>query len=251
MPFVRKRRAFKRTPFKRSYDRKQDRKIAKIARMVEPEYKHVLTRSGNPMTTTTSVNAPLQVLLTNTTQGVGADGSQGSAIRLGDKIFVHGVDISMLYKYQLAGSNFLRLMLIEIKGIYQTIPISQLLYDPSVVDSTFNNLLTSRGMNYCTIPGVPDTRQNGNRVLWEKRIFLPGSSIEDVVGDGPYAITPSAHQSGLIRKKLKFKRPIIVQYDVNAQAQNQLVLVIFGGCHTNANLNPEYAYEVRVDFTDS
>lgn len=251
MPFVRKRRVARRTGYKRSYDRKQDRKIAKLAKMVEPEYKHLLTRNNNPMTYSQITSTPSQVLLTNCVQGLGADGNQGSAIRLGDKIMVRGIDISFYHKYQLAGPNFLRLMFVQVKGVYQTVPPGQLLYDPNSTNGAFNNFITSRNMNYTTIPGVPDTRQNGNRVLWEKRIFYPGNSVGNGVSNNTYAITPSSHQGGLIRKKLRFKNPIIVQYDVNSQAQNQLIMMIFGGASTTATENPEFAYEIRVDFTDS
>lgn len=238
-----KRRYSKAKP-KTAVDKKQEKEIRYLKRMVKlPEVKLQFNVKNNPLELTAGTNAMTQFLLTDIAQGV------TSGTRTGDQISVRAMKMDFISNYQdaLNGvSNFLRVMIVRIKGLYRTITPSQLLQFYQVAATQrFDNMLSPYNTDYTRQPSLmPDSNDCDQHVLMDK-----------IIPFDPVKFTTS----GMTTTKFKkftfikhFRKPLSVTWSDNgSQAQGHIALIVLPGCSTSSANNPAFTWQNTVYFTDS
>lgn len=238
----------KRTFAKKKFtkDKKQDKKLSKLFQLVKAETKHITALSSSPLQLGSNTNSIVQTLLTDCKQGVAGDGVLGDTIRLGDSIQVNKLKIRGYCTYNEQSANFLRFILVRVKGLYRTVTGPQLLESYDTTDVRFNNMLSDYNHDYCKVKGESDTNANDVEILWDRVFPFKGALINGTPGYAIYGDTPNKY----FKKTIKFKKPLEVTYNVNSQANGHLAMIVLPGCDTTNTSNPNYCFAVNVYFTD-
>lgn len=229
-------------------DKKQERDIKYLKHMVKrPEMKQIFTYKNLPIELTANTNAMVQYLLTDTVVGSSGSGASGSGIRIGDEIDVHRIKLDIIYNYPdplYGNANFLRFILMRIKGLYRTVTPNQVLQLYQVAATQrFDNMISHYNADYTRDPSVPDSKDNDQHILWDKIIPLD-----------PVELTTSGMTTTKFRRIIvnkTFKRPLSVTYNANTQAMGHVVLLVLPGQSTSSANNAGWTFNCSTYFTDS
>lgn len=241
--FVRRKKYSKAKP-RSAIDKKQEKDIRYLKHMVKlPEMKVQFNGKNTPLEMTSDTNAMIQFKLTPMAQGI------TSGTRIGDAVNVHQIRFKGIanYKDALGGvSNFLRFMIVRIKGLYRTLTPSQVLQFYQIASTQrFDNMISPYNTDYVRAPNINyDSKDNDTVILWDK--VIPFDPVNTVT-------------SGSTTTKFKyfthtkiFKRPIPVTWADNGNdGMGHLVLLVLPGCSVSASNNPAYTWDCNVYFTDS
>jgi hypothetical protein len=228
---------FKKRPVvKKNKDAVQDRKIAKLQRLVKPEFKNFTVNATTDSIPQRATNAFGAAVIVNVPVG------QGGSSRIGDRIAVYGIDIAMMVQDCTTHANPLRWMIFEDRGFDSNLatpnyPLGgDILQSYNVTDTSVRNALSSYNMDTVQSP-FDNSRKKRYRILYDNTYLA-----------NQYTIT----QRGYCHiKRLKFKKPIICQYSGDdVRGGTTLMFGVFPGYSTTSGSNPAFTWRSTVYYTD-
>lgn len=236
MPLARKRFVRRKKPI----DKRQNLRIRRL------EYKVNSTESKFNFFQTSSM-IPIQssstALFGNVTDGISQGNTAGS--RSGDKIAVKMIKCNHIHSFLQSSSwgNFSRVIVMHHEGFDNALTVTgdMILQSYSTTDTSLSNLTSNYNPDYVKIRGLPDTRKNPIRILWDSKIYTAGMAT----GAGTNNDNVKYH-----RKVLRFKKPLMVKYSGATSANGAILVCVFPGCDTTSGSNPFVAQRVEVYYND-
>jgi hypothetical protein len=232
MPYGRFRRAYK-----KSIDKVQNRKIAKLSRQIRQEQKFFHTLGSVNVIPAQNTNAVVLQTLTAVNNG------NISTARVGDRISVSRIVFSLrAYIPQGASqANWLRVIIYQDNRYTGTdLTGLQILPQYNVTDTSDSNLYSDYNNTY-----VNTAVEKGKQVtiLMDKKLYFGYFSTTATQAVSDRAV-------GVINFKKTYRREKIVNYTGNTQAGGVIVCAVFPGADTTAAQNPAYSWESCIYFTD-
>lgn len=226
--------------FKKTKDKKQDRKIKKIENIlgaVETKHKNGFDALGGGIPTA-STNAMRIVLLSNIAQG------DTDTARQGDKVQITGLDFTY-YAWPEGGHvNWLgsRVIIFQDKS-YQGTPATDanLLVATDYTNGNILNLITP--LNPDRFPMKGDT--SIQKAMKPYRLIADFTLFNNTAAGTNTVSSPKVKR---IRKR--FKKGLSVQYSGAADRFGSIFVAIFPGSQTTANQNPYITYDSMLYFRD-
>lgn len=235
----------KKSKTKQTVDKKQDKKINKIERMLKPEYKIHVIGTESDVAGYQQLNSTADFFeLTTIPQNVTGEG------RLGDQIYVHGINFQCMGYTPIGrlGGNFCRIIIYhDTRYSGNVLTGTNLLvgYTNTDQDAQLNSV-APYNIDYVK---TSLTSQKSIKILYDGCMKF-GTIETTTSGAGTLAAVGDQTVKSLKYHKI-FKKPLVVNYNANGGLTGQIYIVTFAGRSTTASLNPLHCWSVSLIYTDS
>lgn len=220
-------------------DKKQDRKIRQIMLWSKPELKQKVTNQAADAIPAQATNALVATQITDIAAGTA--GNQ----RIGDAVQVHKIEFALSCSNLNTSASqlqFVRVMIVQDQRYNGTAPTGgELLQSYNVTDVSMSNAYSA--YNTAFIRSKLANRAGNIRVLFDRCLYLS----TNVLTTSGTSFHPQAH----VRFSKVFRKPLTVGYEGANYEAGQIFVCVFPGSDTTANVNPYYAWQATVRYSDS